>query len=56
MPSDNKTCKRMKGVAAAVQAKHGDSGSAKRVLAGPTSSTSFGDDFIGLPALPLFKG
>ena len=38
----NKTRERTEGAAAAVQVKHGDSRSAKRVQAGPTSSTSFG--------------
>ena len=40
--ADKKACERTEGAAAAVQAKHGDSCSAKRVQAGPTSSTSFG--------------
>ena len=41
VPTDKKTCKRAEDTAAD-QAKHGDSCSAKRVDAGPTSSTSFG--------------
>ena len=40
--ADKKTRERTEGAAAAVQAKHGDSCSAKRVQAGPTSSTSSG--------------
>ena len=55
VPSDTKTRERMEGAAAVVQAKHGDSCSAKRVQAGPTSSISFGDDFTGLPALPCSR-
>ena len=39
---DKKTRERTKGAATAVQAKHGNSCSAKRVEAGPTSSTIFG--------------
>ena len=49
--SDTKTCERTEGAAAVVQAKHGDSCSAKRVQAGPTCSTSFGVKGE-LPALP----
>ena len=41
VPTDKKTRKRMED-AAADQAKHGDSYSAKRVDVGPTTSTSFG--------------
>ena len=41
VPSDTKTRDRTEGTAAAVQAKHGDSCSAKIVQAGPTSSASF---------------
>ena len=37
--------------AAAAFPKHGDRCSAKRVQTGPKSSTSFGDDFPGPPAL-----
>ena len=37
-----KTRERVEGAAAAVQAKHGDSCSAKRVQVGTTTSTSFG--------------
>ena len=40
--ADKKTHKRTEGATAEVQAKHGDSCSAKRFQAGPTSSTSFG--------------
>ena len=40
--ADKKARKRTEGAAVAVQAKHGDSCSAKRVQAGPKSSTSFG--------------
>ena len=39
--SDKKTCKRAEDAAAANQAKHGDSCSAKRVHAGPTSLIGF---------------
>ena len=42
VPADKKTRERMEGAATAVQAKHGDSCSAKRVQVGPTCSTSFG--------------
>ena len=49
--ADKKTRERTKGAAAAVQAKHGDSCSAKRVYAGSTSSTSFGMK-VEPPALP----
>ena len=55
VPSDTKTRERSESAAAAVQAKHGDSCSAKWVSAGPTSSTSFGDDFTGPPALPCSR-
>ena len=40
--ADKKTRERTEGTVAAVQAKHGDSFSAKRVQALPTGSTSFG--------------
>ena len=50
-PADTKTRERMEGTATAVQAKHEDSCSAKRVPAGPTSSTSFGVK-AEPPALP----
>ena len=40
--ADKKTRERTEGAATAVQAKYGDSCSAKRVQADPTSSTSFG--------------
>ena len=49
--TDKKTRERTEGTAAAVQAKHGDSCSAKRDQAGPKSSTSFGMK-AGPPALP----
>ena len=51
------TCKRTEGAAAAVQAKHGDSCSAKRIQADPKRSinTSFGDDFAGPPTLPCSR-
>ena len=42
LPADTKTRERTAGAATAVQVKHGDSGTAKRVQAGPTCSTSFG--------------
>ena len=42
LSADKKTCERTEGAAAAVQAMYGDSCSAKRVQAGPKSSTSFG--------------
>ena len=35
MPSDTKICERTEGAAAGVEAKHGDSRSAKRVQPGP---------------------
>ena len=46
-----KTRERTEGAAAAVEAKHGDSCSAKRVQAGPKSSTGFGMK-AEAPALP----
>ena len=49
--TDKKTRERTAGAAAAVQVKHGDSYSAKRVQAGPTSSTGFGMK-AEPPALP----
>ena len=55
VPSDIKTRERTESAAVAVQAKHGDSCSAKRVRAGPTSSTSFGNDFTGLPVVPCSR-
>ena len=55
VPSDTKTRECTEGAAAVVQAKHGDSCSAKRIQAGPTSSTSFGDDFTRSPALPCSR-
>ena len=55
VPADKKTRERTEGAAAAVQAKHGDSCPAKRVQAGPMSSTSFGDDFTGPPTLPYSR-
>ena len=54
-PSDTKTRERTEAVASAVQAKHEDSCSAKRIQAGPTSSASFGDDFTGPPVLPCSR-
>ena len=42
VPADKKTRERTEGAAVAVQAKHRNSCSAKRVQASPTSSTSFG--------------
>ena len=51
IPADKKTPECTEGAAAAVQAKHGDSRSAKRVQTGPTSFTSFGVDFTELSAL-----
>ena len=52
VPADkNKTCERPESAATVVQAKHGDSCSAKRVQAGPTCSTSF-DVKAKPPAFP----
>ena len=51
MSSDTKTRERTEGAATAVQAKHGDSCSSKRVQAGPTCSTNFGVE-AEPPALP----
>ena len=48
---DKKTRERTEGASAVVQAKRGDSCSAKRVQAGPRSSTSFGIK-AEPPALP----
>ena len=42
VPSDTETRERTEGAAVAVQAKHGDSCSAKRVQGSPINSTSFG--------------
>ena len=53
--ADKKTRERTEGAATAVQAKHGDSCSANRVDPDPKSSTSFGDDSTGPPALPCSK-
>ena len=55
VPADKKTPERTEGAAAAVQAKHGNSRSAKRVQTGPTSSTSFGGDFTEPSALPCSR-
>ena len=49
------TAKRTEGAAAAVQAKYGDSCSAKRVQIDPIRLTSFSDDFTGPPALPCSR-
>ena len=51
VPADKQTRERTERAATAVQAKHGDSCSAKRVQASPKSSTSFGVK-AKLPALP----
>ena len=53
--ADIKTRERTEGAAAAAQAKHGDNCSAKRVQAGPNSSTSFGVR-AKTPALPHRDG
>ena len=53
--ADKKTCEHTEGTSTAVQAKHGDSCSAKRFQAGPTSSISFGDDFTGPPAFSCLR-
>ena len=50
--ADTKTHGRTEGTATAVQAMHGDSGSAHWVDPNPMCSTSFGGDCIGPPALP----
>ena len=55
MPLNTKTRERTEGAAAAVQTKHGDGCSSKRVQASPRSSTRFGDDFTGPPALPCSR-
>ena len=54
--ADKKTYERTEGAAAAVQAKHGDSCSAKRGQADLMSSTSSGDDFTGPLAHPCSRG
>ena len=54
-PADKKTHEPAEGAATAVQAKHGDRCSAKRDQAGPTSSTSFDDDFTEPPTLPCSR-
>ena len=51
VPADKETSERTEGAAAAVQAKRGDICSAKRVQAGPKSSTTFGMK-VEPPALP----
>ena len=51
VPADEKTRERTEGAAKAVQAKHGDSCTAKRVQDGPTTSTCF-DVKAEPPALP----
>ena len=56
MPADKKPPERTEGAAAAVQAKHGDSRSAKRAQTGPTSFTSFGGDFTLNLRLFLVQG
>ena len=53
--ADKKTRERTEGATAAVQAKHGDSCSAKSVQAGPTTSISFGKK-AEPPALPRRDG
>ena len=55
VPLDTKTRERTESTAAAGQAKHGYSCSAKRVQSGPTNSASFVDDFAGPPALPCSR-
>ena len=55
VPINKKTRERTEGNATAVQAKHGDSCSADRANPDQKSSTSFGDDFTGPPALPRSK-
>ena len=42
VPADEKSCERTEGAATAVQAMYGNSFSANRIQAGPTSSTNFG--------------
>ena len=54
VPIYTKTCKRVEG-AAADQAKHGDSCSAKKVDPDLMCLTSFGDDSTKPPALPCFR-
>ena len=54
-PSDITTRERTEGAAKAVQAMHGDSFSENRVDPDPKSSTSFGDDSTGPPALPCSR-
>ena len=49
--ADEKTRERTEGAATAVQAMHGDSFTAKRIRAGPTTTTSFGVK-AEPPALP----
>ena len=51
VPSDTKTRERTEGAAAAVQAKHEDSCSAKPVGRDPMCLTGFGDDSTGPSAL-----
>ena len=54
-PADKKAREHTEGAAMAVQAKHGGSCSANGVDPNPKSSTSFGDDFTGPPALPCSR-
>ena len=51
VPADTKTRESTEGVAIAVQAMHGDSFTTNRIDPDPKSSTSFGDDSTGPPAL-----
>ena len=53
-PTDTKTRKRMEGAAAAERVTSGDNSSAQ-VDIHPIRLTSFGDDFIGPPALPCSR-
>ena len=55
MPSDIKTRECTEGLAAAVQAKHGDSCSANQVDPYPMCLTCFGEDSTGPPALPCSR-
>ena len=54
--ADKKTRERTEGAATAIQGMYGNSFSVNRVDLDSKSSTSFGDDFTGPPALPCSRG
>ena len=56
VPADKKTRERTEGAAKAVQAMHGDSYSANRVVPDPMCSTGFGKDSTGPFFTEIFPG